>query len=83
VLLGLAASATPLWLDELHQLVGTYDRTLTQMLHWAQASPGGTPLNFLVQKAVLDILGFSSLSVRLPALIFGVGCVWIFARIAR
>lgn len=82
-MLALAASATPLWLDELHQLVGTYDRTLAEMLHWAKASPGGTPLNFLAQKAVLDVLGFSSFSARLPAVIFGVGSLWIFARIAR
>lgn len=74
---------TPLWLDELHQLVGTYHRSLPEMLHWAKASPGGTPLNFLAQKLVLDIGGLSSLAARLPAVLFGAGSLWMFAKIAR
>jgi hypothetical protein len=53
------------------------------MLHWAKASPGGTPLNFLAQKLVLDATGLSSFAARLPAVLFGVGSLWVFVRIAR
>jgi hypothetical protein len=81
--LAAAAAVTPLWLDELHQLVGTHQTSLAEMLHWAKASPGGTPLNFLAQKLVLDTVGLSSLAARLPAVLFGVGSLWAFMRIAR
>ncbi len=83
LLLSFAAAFTPLWLDELHQLVGTYHRSLPLMLQWALESPGGTPLNFLAQKLILDSFGFSSLSVRLPSILFGVGALYVFIRIAR
>ena len=53
------------------------------MLHWAQASPGGTPLNFLAQKFFLDLFGFSSLTVRLPAIVFGTAALSAFLAVAR
>lgn len=82
-LLALGAAFTPLWLDELHELVGTYRRSVGELLRWAQFSPGATPLNFFAQKLVLDAFGFSSLTVRLPAIVFGAASFWIFIRIAR
>lgn len=53
------------------------------MLRWAQSSPGGTPLNFLVQKWILDIFGLSSLTARLTAVLFGAASLWIFGRLAK
>jgi hypothetical protein len=53
------------------------------LLHYAQVSPGATPLNFLAQKLALDLLGFSSFVVRLPAIVFATASLWIFHRIAR
>lgn len=82
VLLSLGAAFTGLWLDELHQLVGTYHRSWFELIEWAKASPGGTPLNFIAQKISLDLLGFSSLSVRLPAILFGVASLALFLRLA-
>ena len=79
----LAAAFTPLWLDELHQLVGTYHQSLAAMLRWSLESPGGTPLNFLAQKLTLDTFGFSSLTVRLPSVLFGAASLYVFVRIAR
>ncbi|HYI94856.1 MAG TPA: glycosyltransferase family 39 protein [Bryobacteraceae bacterium] len=83
VLLTLGAAFTPLWLDELHELVGTYRRSVSELLYWAQFSPGATPLNFFAQKLSLDAFGFSSLTVRLPAIAFGTASLWMFIRIAR
>ncbi len=82
-LLALGAAFTPLWLDELHELVGTYRKSVNELLYWAQFSPGATPLNFFAQKLSLDAFGFSSLTVRLPAMVFGTASLWIFLRIAR
>jgi uncharacterized membrane protein len=53
------------------------------LLHWAQLSPGATPLNFIAQKLALDLLGFSSFVVRLPAILFATASLWLFHRIAR
>jgi 4-amino-4-deoxy-L-arabinose transferase-like glycosyltransferase len=83
ILLALGAAFTPLWLDELHELVGTYRRSFGELLYWAQFSPGATPLNFIAQKLSLDAFGFSSLTARVPAIVFGTASVWIFQRIAR
>jgi 4-amino-4-deoxy-L-arabinose transferase-like glycosyltransferase len=67
----------------LHELIGTFHRSFDELLYWAQVSPGATPLNFVAQKLVLDAFGFSSLTVRLPAIIFGTASFGIFLRIAR
>jgi hypothetical protein len=40
-------------------------------------------LNFIAQKLALDLLGFSSFIVRLPAILFATASLWIFHRIAR
>ncbi|HYP05875.1 MAG TPA: glycosyltransferase family 39 protein [Bryobacteraceae bacterium] len=82
-LLGLGAAFTGLWLDELHELVGTYQRSWGELLYWSQISPGATPLNFVAQKLALDALGFSSFTVRLPAIVFGAASLWMFLRVAR
>ena len=83
LLLALGAAFTPLWLDELHELVGTYRTSFGELLHYAQISPGATPLNFVAQKLALDLLGFSSFVVRLPAILFATASLWLFHRIAR
>jgi 4-amino-4-deoxy-L-arabinose transferase-like glycosyltransferase len=83
VLLVAASAFTGLWLDELHELIGTYNRSFGEMLYWAQYSPGATPLNFIAQKLSLDAFGFSSLSARLPAILFATASLWMFIRIAR
>ena len=82
-MLSLGAAFTRPWLDELHELVGTYNRSFQEMWHWALVSPGATPLNFIAQKLALDAFGFSSLTVRLAAIVFAVASLWMFLRIAR
>ena len=63
--------------------MGTYHRSFGELLRWSQISPGATPLNFIAQKLVLDAFGFSSFTVRLPAIAFGAASLWMFLRIAR
>ena len=63
--------------------MGTYRRSFGELLHYAQVSPGATPLNFIAQKLALDLLGFSSFVVRLPAILFATASLWVFHRIAR
>jgi hypothetical protein len=67
----------------LHELVGTYRTSFSELLYHAKVSPGATPLNFVAQKLALDLLGFSSFVVRLPAILFATASLWLFHRIAR
>src|SRR5579883_234040 len=72
----------PLWVDELNQLLGR-SGGWQGVLTWAKIGPGGTPLAYLLQHGLLNLTGFSTFWVRLPAALFGVGAVALFYLLSR
>lgn len=64
------AARTSLWVDEVLQLLGTRDEpTVVGLLKWVMVNPGGVPLGYLTQKAVIDVLGYSVFTARLPSIL--------------
>jgi uncharacterized membrane protein len=73
LVLAALATRTSLWVDEVLQLLGTRDEpTVTGLLKWVMINPGGVPLGYLTQKLAIHGLGYSSLTARLPSIIFAV-----------
>lgn len=74
-------SRLPLWLDEILQVIGTRGRSFAQIVEWLPGSAGAVPLPYLIQALVLDLLGYSVFSARLPAALFSVlscaALVWL------
>ena len=76
-------SRLPLWLDEVVQLLGTRDRSFTQILEWLPVSVGAVPLPYFIEALVLNVLGYSVFSARLPAALFSVLSCAALAWLAR
>jgi len=74
---------TPLWLDELQQFGGARHTTVRQLLDWVAINPGAAPLPYIVQKTVIDLVGFSTFTARLPAAICSIACCAVFTRLCR
>jgi len=71
---------TPLWLDELAQLaVGR--ESVTALLRWVQIVPGGSPLPYLAQRAIVDLFGTSAYVARVPAAVCSVAGAGVFAAL--
>src|ERR1051326_3912286 len=81
VALGLAA-ILPLWLDEVLQLIETHTGSAAEMLARLPRNPGAAPLGYLIQRASLDVTGYSVRRARLPSAIFGGGAVLLVALLA-
>jgi 4-amino-4-deoxy-L-arabinose transferase-like glycosyltransferase len=71
---------TPLWLDELQQLVLGRE-SLATLVRWVQLNPGASPLPYLVQRAVVDLLGTSAYVVRIPAALSSIAGAAVFAAL--
>jgi hypothetical protein len=73
-----------LWTDELMQALvvrgGTLEEILTR-LRDGMALPA--PLDYLVQKGIVFLVGEAPWSLRLHAVLFGTLSLWVFYRIAR
>jgi len=57
------------WQDEVYDLIGARQRTLSGLLQYVQRTPGAVPLGYLIQATVIKILGFSVFSARLPSVV--------------
>lgn len=71
-----------LWTDELVQAVINRSGGLGELLDRLREQPAAGPLDFLVQRGVVFLLGESAWTLRLHAAIFGTLSIWIFYRIA-
>ena len=71
---------TPLWLDELQQLVLGRE-SVAALLRWVQLNPGASPLPYLVQRAVVDLFGASPLVARIPAALCSIAGALVFAKL--
>src|SRR5208283_3817044 len=71
---------TPLWLDELQQLVLGRE-SLAALMRWVQLNPGASPLPYLAQRAVVDLLGTSVFVARIPAALFSIAGAAVFAAL--
>jgi mannosyltransferase len=69
---------TPLWLDELQQLVPGRE-SLGALLRWVQMNPGASPLPYLAQRAIVDLFGTSAFVVRIPAALCSIAGAAVFA----
>jgi len=81
---------TPLWLDELpngawlaHQSESARHGSLAELLDWVLIDPGSAPLPFIARKLVVDWLGFSTWTERLPAALSSVLAGVLFWIVAR
>jgi mannosyltransferase len=71
-----------LWLDEIDAVLNGMRRPVTEILTvWPRTTRN--PLYELLGRACLRALGESPVSVRLPAVAFGVASVWMLYRLAR
>lgn len=71
-----------LWTDELVQAVINRSSSFGELMHRLREQPAAGPLDFLVQRGVVFLLGESTWTLRLHAVIFGALSIWIFYRIA-
>lgn len=83
VLLGALMVRTPLWLDEVLQLLGTSSPDPRQAITWSAQNAGGVPLGYLVQWAFLRSLGDSPLAARLPSALAGLLSALVLLRMCR
>jgi hypothetical protein len=72
-----------LWVDELMQLAGTRNGTLSDTERITRTGVGGVPLGWLPQLLAIQILGYSSAIARLPSALASVGCCFVLAATAR
>lgn len=70
---------TPLWLDEVQQFGNTRHSTIPELLRWVQVNAGASPLPYLVQRAFVNLLGYSAFAARLPAALCSILCGGLFA----
>ncbi len=73
---------TPLWLDELQQLVAGRE-SVAALIRWVQLNPGASPLPYLVQRAIIDLFGTSPFVLRIPAALSSIAGVPVFAALTR
>lgn len=71
---------TPLWLDELQQLVLGREN-VPALLRWVQLNPGASPLPYLAQRAIVDLLGTSPFAARIPAALCSIAAAALFAAL--
>jgi 4-amino-4-deoxy-L-arabinose transferase-like glycosyltransferase len=71
---------TPLWLDELQQIV-LWRESLATLMRWVQLNPGASPLPYLAQRAVVDLFGTSVFVVRMPAALCSIAGAAVFAAL--
>ena len=76
-------SFKPLWLDEMLTLVEVRLPTAAEMIHELPAVPGSSPLTFLEQRYLFDVIGFSEAKARLPAALFGIASIFAAGLLAR
>jgi len=69
---------TSLWLDELQQ-VAAERGSVAALLRWVQLNPGASPLPYLAQRAIVDLLGTSPSVVRIPAALCSIAGAAVFA----
>jgi len=72
----------PMWGDEVMLALNFLDRSWDgwlQPLDMGQVAP---PLFMLLQGTLMQIAGYSEWILRLPALVFGIGALLLFARFA-
>jgi 4-amino-4-deoxy-L-arabinose transferase-like glycosyltransferase len=72
---------TPLWLDELQQQLGVGRESLAALMQWVQINPGGSPLPYLEQRAIVDLFGASAFVVRIPAALCSIAAAAVFAAL--
>ncbi|WP_321474668.1 glycosyltransferase family 39 protein [uncultured Paludibaculum sp.] len=74
---------TPLWLDEVLQLLGTSSGSAWDAVVWASRNAGGVPLGYLLQWMSLQTLGHSQVAARLPSALAAVLCAVLVLRLSR
>src|SRR5579872_4013023 len=79
VMVLLVLGRTPLWLDEVQQFGNTRHSSLQELLRWVQVNAGASPLPYLLQRAVVSFLGYSSFAARLPAALCSIASCGVFA----
>ncbi len=62
----------PLWLDEVLTLIGAVQPTIHELLVWVGFNPGSSPLGFLVERPLVEMMGLTRLAARLPSMVFSV-----------
>lgn len=72
-------SWTPLWLDEVQQFGNTRHSSVQELMRWVQVNAGASPLPYLAQRAVANILGYSAFAARLPAALCSILSGAVFA----
>src|SRR5580698_2932487 len=74
-------SWTPLWLDEVQQLGNTRHSSVGELMRWVQVNAGASPLPYLLQRAAVDVLGYSAFAIRLPAALCSILSGVVFAAL--
>ncbi len=73
----------PLWLDEVMQLVDTRDLAGSELLSYIRLQPGQSPLGYLLQHYVIGLAGYSILTARIVAVLFGAGSCFVIALLCQ
>ena len=71
-----AAQSLSLWLDEILDLEIVRQSSVGKILHDVPLNAGGVPLGYLVQSMFIRALGFSTISARLPSILFSLLACW-------
>jgi Dolichyl-phosphate-mannose-protein mannosyltransferase len=72
VLLFAVLPLTPLWLDEIQQFGNRRDMTLAELIRWIQLNAGASPLPYLLQRLLVNWLGYSAFVARIPSAVSSV-----------
>lgn len=74
----------PLWLDEVLGLIGVRYARLDSLIDYVSGMPGGVPLTYVTQWAVVKLLGYSIYSGRLTSVLASVvAAIGVFALARR
>jgi hypothetical protein len=74
----------PLWLDEVLGLIGVRYARLDSLIDYVSRMPGGVPLTYATQWAIVKLLGYSIYSGRLTSVVSSVlAAIGVFALARR
>jgi uncharacterized membrane protein len=72
---------TPLWLDEIQQFGNRRDMSLPELIRWIQLNAGASPLPYLLQRLLVNWLGYSAFVARIPSALSSVLAGVVFAGV--
>ena len=78
----ITAAMLPMRIDEILQIAALRFHSRSSLLTSIAQTPGAAPLNYLLQSAALHTIGNSLIGARLVSIVFSIGALFAFWRLA-